>query len=230
MMRLKRRFFIFSIPLLAALLVSNCRKVLSPTEVDMAEYGWVLYGEAKYGSSKDWFVEAVFEDTSYKDGYNGLGWTYGKLGELDSSIVNFREGWNRAFRDTTIEDLNLLGAEPPHDVARETTGGLALAYHAKNNHERCILYGNALLAMTGDSAYTAAQGAPRWSFSRDQKVNARHIIWSLASSHYALGHFGKSLDHVHQLMLEPASFSPDSTKARGWWELSDKIEFLRDNL
>lgn len=216
--------------LVVMFLASNCRKTLKPTEVDMTEYGWVLYEEGKYGQSNEWFREAVFEDSTYKDGYNGLGWTYGKLGEIDSSIANFHRGRTRVFRDTTDEDLNLLLADPPHDVGSETTAGLALAYHSKDNHEKAVLFGDYLLAMTADSSYTVSQGAPKWTFSRDSDLNAKHVIWTLASSQFALGHFGKSLAHVHQLMADPTFFAPDSITAEGWWQLSEKIEFLRDNL
>ena len=92
----------------------------------MTEYGWDLYEEGEYENANVWFEEAVFEDINYKDGYNGLGWTYGKLAKLDSSIANFRQGHALALEDTTDEDLNLLGAEPPHDVAKESIAGLAL--------------------------------------------------------------------------------------------------------
>lgn len=201
---------------------------MEATEIDMSEYGWVLYSDRNYRNAKNWFVEAVFKDSNYKDGYNGLGWTYGKLGEIDSSITNFHRGRTRAFQDTTNEDWNLLLSYPPHDVAKETTAGLALAYHAKNNHKRAIIYGNYLLSMTGDTSY-AAPGSPNWTLSRDPNLDATHIIWTMASSYYAQGNFGNSLAHVQQLMSDPASFIPDSTTAEGWWELSEKIEFLRGN-
>jgi len=198
--------------------------------MDMTEYGWVLYSEGEYGKANTWFREAVYEDSTYKDGYNGLGWTFGKIGKIDSSITNFLNGRARAIRDTTNDDLNLLLSDPPVDVGKESTAGLALAYHAKNNHRRAIIYGNSLLSLTGDSSYTVESGSPKWTFSRDSNLDTKHIIWTLASSHFAQGTFGKSLSHVHQLMSNPTSFAPDSTTAEGWWDLSNKIEFIRDNL
>ena len=227
---LKQKQITLMLLTLFLILVSSCRKVLEPTEFEMSEYGWTLYSDGEYSKANVWFREAVFEDSTYKDGYNGLGWTFGKLGKIDSSITNFLQGRSRAFRDTTDVDLNLLLAEPPNDVGKESTAGLALAYHAKNIHERAIIYGNSLLYMTRDSSYTVSEGSPNWTFSRDTDLNAKYIIWTLASSYYAQGNFGKSLAHVHQLMSNPTSFAPDSSSAEGWWDLSNKIEFLRDNL
>ena len=227
----KRILAIFILALLS-LLVWRCRKNMEPTEVDMSEYGWILYVEGEYKKSNDWFVEAVFEDSTYKDGYNGKGWTYGKVGMIDSSITSFQRGQTLALQDTTDRDWNLLfsGDDPPHDPFKECTAGLTLAYHAKNNHMYAVTYGNYLLSITGDSSYTITQGSPNWTFSRDVIMDSKHIIWTLASSQFVLGDFDKSLAHVHQLMLDPDSFAPNLTKVEGRQELAEKIEFLRDNL
>ncbi|MFQ6674138.1 MAG: hypothetical protein ACE5GH_05060 [Fidelibacterota bacterium] len=225
---MKRKTYL--IVLLMPLLAWHCRKQLQPTEVDLAEYGWVLYDEGQFRSANEWFVEAVFEDSTYTDGFNGLGWTYGKIGEIDSSLTNFQRGRTLAFQDTTRQDSILLLSVPPHDVPKETTAGLTFAYHAKNNHVNAVIYGNSLLSMTGDSSYAASQGSPRWTFSRDETVNSKHIIWTLASSQFALGNFEKSLAHVHQLMSDPSTFTPKVNTVEGRRELAEKIEFLRDNL
>lgn len=220
----------YCILLLTPLMLWTCRKQVTPTEVEMTEYGWVLYDERQYKPANEWFQEAVFEDLAYKDGYNGLGWTYGKLGMIDSSISTFLKSRSLALEDTTDQDMVLLLSDPPHDVAKETTAGLALAYHAKNSHINAVIYGNSLLSQTGDSSYTAAQGAPNWKFSRDLTVNSKHVIWTLASSHFSLGNFEQSLKHVHQLMTDPGSFNPDVTTVQGRRELSEQIELLRDFL
>ncbi len=79
--------------LLLALFVGSCRKQYHATEKDMADYGWFLFEKAatqsNYTVSKNWFLSSVNEDTMYMDGYNGLGWSYGKITDLDSSIYYF---------------------------------------------------------------------------------------------------------------------------------------------
>lgn len=216
--------------LIIPMVILTCRKRLKPTEMDMSEHGWTLYADEEFREANRWFEDAVFEDTTYKDGYNGLGWTYGKLGEVGRSITSFQTGRSMAFSDTTRSDSLLLLSVPSHDVPKETTAGLALAYHARNNHQNAVTYGNSLLALSRDSSYTVSQGDPNWVFSRDPSVDARHIIWTLASSHFALGDFEQSLAHVHQLMSEPDTFTPNVATVEGRRELAEKIEFLRENL
>ena len=95
--------------LMAAILIgTGCRKRVTATDEDMSEYGWVLYAEGKFVESNEWFVSAVIRDTTYKDGYNGQGWTYGKLGEIDSSVFRFEKGLEKALTDTTWDDRKLL--------------------------------------------------------------------------------------------------------------------------
>ena len=63
----------------------------------MAEYGWELFETKEYLPSNAWFLDAVSEDSDWKDGYNGLGWTYAKLMVLDSSNSPF---YNRVGKET----------------------------------------------------------------------------------------------------------------------------------
>ena len=58
----------------------------------MANYGWSLYEQAEYVDSYEWFSNSIREDLDYQDGYNGLGWTFGKLVELDSAVQIFMIG------------------------------------------------------------------------------------------------------------------------------------------
>ena len=72
------------------LIFAACRKEWTATEEDMTNYGWTLFEQASLQVDSDeqlkeyeevlkWFENATMEDTNYQDGYNGLGWTYGKL-------------------------------------------------------------------------------------------------------------------------------------------------------
>lgn len=183
----------------------GCRKNVTASQMDMAEYGWQLYSEAKFKQSNEWFVSAVFEDTTYKDGYNGRGWTYGKLGEVDSAIVSFLDGRARAKKDTTWRDKLLLQADPPHDVHKEATAGLVFAYHAKGKketYENAILYGDDFLKKVDDADYSVPKGTPKWKFSRDQTISSKHIIWTIAASQFALANFRQSLTQTHRLMAD----------------------------
>ena len=54
----------------------NCRQPVIPTEEDLADYGWTLYETGKYQEAREWFYDAVAKDSSYADGYNGIGWCF----------------------------------------------------------------------------------------------------------------------------------------------------------
>ena len=65
------------------LFLTNCRQPVIPTEEDLAGYGWTLYETGKYQEAREWFY-TVAKDSSYADGYNGIGWCFGKLRQADS--------------------------------------------------------------------------------------------------------------------------------------------------
>ena len=215
--------------LMAFVLVgSGCRKQVTASDMDMSEYGWVLYSEGKFTKSNEWFINAVIRDTSYKDGYNGQGWTYGKIGEIDSSIARFTVGRTKALSDTTWQDEILLISDPSHDPARECTAGLALAYHAKNSHQNAVQYGLDLLERVNDSFYNVTLGEPAWKFSRDVKINSQHIIWTISSSYFALGKYTESLDYANRLNVVDSTFNTETVE--GIQKLSIEISRLRLNL
>jgi len=215
--------------LMACILVgSGCRKQVTATDEDMSEYGWMLYTEGKFPESNEWFLSAVLRDTTYTDGYNGQGWTFGKLGEIDSSIVRFTKGLAKAYEDTTWEDMKLLMQDPPHDPAIECTAGLTLAYHANNLHGKSLQYGIQLLTMVNDSSYTVNKGNPAWKFSRDANINSKHIIWTISSSYFSQGKYKESLDYANRLNVIDSTF--DVTIVEGIQKLSIEIARLRLNL
>ena len=84
-----KKNIIILILLFTLIFISSCRKRVVATDIDLSEYGWLLYEEGKYQESNNWFINAIIQDTMYSDGYNGQGWSYGKIGEIDSSISSF---------------------------------------------------------------------------------------------------------------------------------------------
>ena len=215
--------------LMACILVGGgCRKQVAATDEDMTEYGWVLYTEGKFTESNEWFLSAVIRDTTYTDGYNGQGWTFGKLGEIDSSIVRFAKGLAKAYEDTTWEDMKLLLQDPAHDPAIECTAGLTLAYHADNLHGKAVQFGIQLLTMVRDTTYDVSKGSPAWKFSRDININSKHIIWTISSSYFSQGKYKESLDYANRLNVIDSTF--DVTVVEGIQKLSIEIARLRLNL
>ena len=210
----------------AVLIGTGCRKRVTASDADMSEYGWVLYAEGKFIESNEWFVNAVARDTSYKDGYNGQGWTYGKLGEIDSSIARFEKGREKAVADTTWDDRKLLFSDPSHDTGKECTAGLSLAYHAQNSHGKAIQSGLQFLQMSKDDTYDVSDGSTlQWSFSRDEKLNSKHIIWTISSSYFSEGNYSESLEYANKLNIIDSTF--DFSTTQGIQDLAVEISRLR---
>ena len=85
----------------------NCRQPVIPTEEDLADYGWTLYETGKYQEAREWFYDAVAKDSSYADGYNGIGWCFGKLRRADSAAVYFHISQTKPFDSYDTPDLDL---------------------------------------------------------------------------------------------------------------------------
>ena len=85
----------------------------------MANYGWILYEQGDYVGSYEWFSNSVQEDESYQDGYNGLGWSFGKLVDPDSAVQAFDVGLTKQ-QNPRMLDI----------VAHDILAGLTFAHSA----------------------------------------------------------------------------------------------------
>ena len=169
-----------------------CRKQYSSTSGDMAEYGWVLYEKDDYSNSAQWFLNSIENDSIYKDGYNGLGWSFGKLAFLDSSIKYLNKG-------------GLMADDPFNtiDVANEIKAGLCFAYNARGkagDDSMAIIWGDTVIGATVGFNQTG------WVFTHDTTVNYLDIMLTLGMSNYGVGDFSKSLNHVSDIwaILNPS--------------------------
>ena len=205
--------FIVIISLFAA-----CRKQWSATEQDMANYGWSLYEQGDYVTSYESFINSINEDNNYQDGYNGLGWTFGKLVELDSAVQTFTVGLSKPLneRNTT-------------NVSQEILAGLAFAHSALKQDSSVILYGDSLIWLINQQI-----GEKIWSFSHDSTTNYLDVHVTLALSYYALSDYDKSIVNVQAIKtaLNPASppYIVNTTTVQGREELAAEIEYLQNYL
>ena len=113
-----------------------------------------------YESAMGKFDEAVKFDPSFVDGYIGLGWTHGKMANLQASIENFQ---NALFEESGNADA---------------LAGLAFAYLADDNYEQAIANANQALAIE-----------PGYSFGREDNVTSQSLHMVLAESYYYMGDF-----------------------------------------
>jgi len=225
---MKKDLTLFIIIVIIMIFSFSCRKKVLATDIDLSEYGWVLYEEGKYEESNSWFISSILQDSMYSDGYNGQGWSYGKIGEIDSSISSFTKGIVKANIDSSWDFQQLKLQDPPHEPEKELLAGISLAYHAKSKHNLAIEKGLEFLSMVKDSSYNVAMGSPNWFFSRNQTINSKDIIWSLSSSYFAIGNYTKSLEYINKLNIIAVDYNVSSV--HGIQQLAVEITRIRTTI
>ena len=200
------------------LIFAACRKEWTATEEDMANYGWVLYEQGDYVASYDWFSNSVREDENYQDGYNGLGWTFGKLVELDSAVQAFDVGLTKP-QNPRMLDI----------VAHDILAGLTFAHSALKHDSSAVAYGDSLIWLLEQQI-----GDKTWTFPHDSTTNYLDVHVTLALSYFVLSDFTESLEHVQAIKtaLNPASppYVVDINTVKGRNELAAEIEYLQNYL
>ena len=145
------------------LIFAACRKEWTATEEDMTNYGWTLFEQASLDLSSNtaeedfdyvlkWFEDATKKDTSYQDGYNGMGWTYGKLSIFEIDDDDF----NNAIDAFLIAEGKTQNPRIDHNVWHDILAGLTFAYSALKDDSMAIVWGDSLLSEIGKDRVTWA--------------------------------------------------------------------------
>ena len=188
---------------LALILLSfvACRGPVKPAEPDYLDDGWMLFGEQNYQAAIEQFGFAVEEDPDLADGWNGLGWAFGKLDQAPSSETSFSQGIS-------------LGVSSI--VGTELLAGRSFARLARGDFSGVIDDADAALARSG-----------RWVFSRDVNIGYKQLILNTAVAYFSLADFAASLSRVQQL---DSGFNADVTTLPGRAQLAAKLEALQAGL
>ena len=158
----------------------NCRQPVIPTEEDLAGYGWTLYETGKYQEAREWFYDAVAKDSSYADGYNGIGWCFGKLRRADSAAVYFHISQTKPFDSYDTPDLDL-----------DLYAGLTFAYSGMHIDSLVREYATYVLVerpILGP-----------WQFSHDKKINHLDVRLELALADFNMGYFTSCRDNLQSI-------------------------------
>ena len=158
----------------------NCRQPVIPTEEDLAGYGWTLYETGKYQEAREWFYDAVAKDSSYADGYNGIGWCFGKLRRADSAAVYFHISQTKPFDSYDTPDLDL-----------DLYAGLTFAYSGMHIDSLVREYATYVLVerpILGP-----------WKFSHDSKINHLDVRLELALADFNMGYFTSCRDNLQSI-------------------------------
>ena len=211
------------------LILAACRKEWTATEEDMTNYGWTLFEQASLDLSSntaeedfedvlEWFEDATKKDTSYQDGYNGLGWSFGKLVDLDSAILVFEEGLEKPPNPRMFDIVT-------HDIL----AGLTFAHSALKHDSIAVNYGDSLIWLLEQQTEDKT-----WNFPHDSTTNYLDVHVTLALSYFALSDFTESLEHVQAIKaaLNPASppWEVNTTTITGRNQLAGQIEYLQTYL
>ena len=172
------------------LFVDGCRKNFSATAEHKASYGWEMYELKDYLKSREWFFNSVETDKKWKDGYNGLGWSYAKLLEMES-LDTENIGSIRTFHRGLLQPKDPWNST---DVHLEILAGLTFAYHAKGNDKEAVKFGNALIDSTLIGLNPSRWHS--WAFSHDSTLNYLDLRITMASSYFALAEFDSTQVHL----------------------------------
>ena len=214
---MKHSRLLLSIFILLLIFVA-CRKQWNATDEDMANYGWILYEQGDYVDSYEWFSNSIKENLDYQDGYNGLGWTFGKLVDLDSAVQVFKIGLIKP-QNPRILDI----------VTHDILAGLTFAHSALKHDSSAVNYGDSLIWLIEQK-----DGEKTWIFSHDSTTNYLDVHVTLALSYFALSEFTESLEHVQAIkaILNPTSpsYVVNTTTIIGRGQLAAEIEYLQNYL
>jgi len=178
--------------------LTACRKAYEVTGEDYSEYGWDYYMAGDYVEARRWFMESVTDRPGYSDGWNGSGWTLGKMDSVANSLNYFRQG---------LYVTDTLEIEYPQILA-----GMTFAFHALGQWDSCLSRGYELLDR--DST---------WVFNRYSGLTHESIRISMASAVFNKGDFEQALAILQYL---DTTFQPDLSTQLGIAQLAAKIEEL----
>jgi tetratricopeptide (TPR) repeat protein len=195
--------------------MQSCRKQYSALPEDMTDYGWTLYESGDYLTANNWFQQSVDSDTSWKDGYNGLGWSYGKLMVLDSSISYFTKGLSKS-QDPFIKT----------DIHSEILAGLTFSYYAQGDARNTIYYADSLLTRTTKPL------EPGWSFSHDSLLNYLDVRITLAAAYFDEKKFDSTALQIGIILdsLSKSDTVVTDTSLQGRKNMAAQIQSLQDFL
>ena len=178
------------------IILFNCRQPVIPTEEDLAGYGWTLYETGEYQEAREWFYDAVDKDSSYADGYIGIGWCFGKLRQADSAAVYFHVSQTKPFDPYDTPDLDL-----------DLYAGLTFSYSGMHIDSLVRTYASYVLVERPELG--------PWYFSHDNKINHLDIRLELALADFNMGYFVSCRNNLQSIYYDTyyQSFPSNNPKA-----------------
>ena len=155
-------------------LIGGCRQQYEPIDSDFSQFGWKYYENGDYVGARNWFKEALKEDSTFADAYNGIGWSLGHLGQADSARKYF--------------ELWIGQADEESDYLFDYYAGLAFAYNALGNDQQALI--NAQSNFFGKQDVVSGD---IWCFCHRKDINQIDVRLIQAISQFRLGLFSDCL-------------------------------------
>ena len=155
-------------------LIGGCRQQYEPIDSDFSQFGWKYYENGDYIGARDWFKEALKDDSTFADAYNGIGWSLGHLGQADSA---------RKYFELWIDQAN-----EESDYLFDYYAGLAFSYNALGNDQQALF--NAQSNFFGKQDVVSGD---IWCFCHRKDINQIDVRLIQAISQFRLGLFSDCL-------------------------------------
>ena len=228
------------------LIFAACRKEWTATEEDMTNYGWTLFEQASLDLTSNtaeedfddvlkWFEDATKKDTSYQDGYNGMGWTYAKLSMFKIPDDDFND-LNNAIDAFLKGEGKTQNPRIDHNVWHDILAGLTFTYSILHDDSMTIVWGDSLLSEIEKDRIT-------WAFPHEAvDINGNyptdyldvHITLALAKFIRAttIDDFNSSEYHVDAINVAKnlSDFDANYETIVGQQKLAAKIQELQEYL
>jgi len=155
-------------------LIGGCRQQYEPIDSDFSQFGWKYYENGDYRGAREWFQEALKDDSTFGDAYNGIGWSFGHLGQADSAKKYF--------------ELWITQADEESDYLFDYYAGLAFSYNALGNDQQALF--NAQSNFFGKQDVVSGD---IWCFCHRKDINQIDVRLIQAISQFRLGLFSDCL-------------------------------------
>ena len=197
-------------------LIGGCRQQYEPIDSDFSQFGWKYYENGDYVGARDWFKEALKDDSTFADAYNGIGWSLGHLGQADSSRKYF--------------ELWIDQADEESDYLFDYYAGLAFSYNALGNDQQALF--NAQSNFFGKQDVVSGD---IWCFCHRKDINQIDVRLIQAISQFRLGLFSDCLvtinDTYTDLTRQLSSASDANQMSGDYLDLDNSGTFtLNDKL
>ena len=164
-------------------LIGGCRQQYEPIDSDFSQFGWKYYENGDYVGARDWFKEALKDDSTFADAYNGIGWSLGHLGQADSARKYF--------------ELWIAQADEESDYLFDYYAGLAFSYNALGNDQQALF--NAQSNFFGKQDVVSGD---IWCFCHRKDINQIDVRLIQAISQFRLGLFSDCLVTINDIYTD----------------------------